>query len=304
MAVLLFFLRVVAAACGSIASILILVRLRPLKAARPPAHRLQPLDLAAAALLFFVLRYLGAWWLARGRPADAVPLDPADPRVLGMTAVLLVLVLLFLRWRSGPTGWYPAARDTAVQAPLATAEAAAELGEVPEAPSLEPGEEKQPAPPVLRAGPKWTVRVYLAVLPGLAGVAWFNLWLVETLTGRPAVHHILRGFDALTPIAQIQTALLAVLVMPVLEEMLFRGFLFRALARHRAYGPARALVFSSVVFALAHGPVMWLPSLILGGLFAWIDHHTGNLRLAMLVHALHNAAVLLLVPLLPVIMLP
>jgi membrane protease YdiL (CAAX protease family) len=248
-----FALRLAAAGAGGILTLLLLARLRPADARPVRTTRLHPLDLLAAAALLFGLRALGFALLG---PPGAAAAPAAVLRLAGEVA----LVLLFLRWRSGPTGWFPR----------------------PEATRSDP-----------RPGGGWAMTVYLAALPALLGVAWLNLLLVEVFTGRPPAEEILSGFTALSAGEQLLTALLAALLMPLLEEMLFRGFLMRTLATRREHGPVRALGFSALVFALAHGPAMWLPTFVLGALLAWIDLHAGDLRRAVLVHVAHNTLVLL-----------
>lgn len=262
-----FALRLAAAGSGGILTLLLLARLRPATPRPVRQTRLHPLDLLAAAALLFAVRALGFALLGPPGPAAA---PAAVLRLAGEVA----LVLLFLRWRSGPTGWFPRA-DATGAGPRASD-------------ALGPG-----AFVAAREGGGWALTVYLAALPALLGVAWLNLLLIEVFTGRPPAEEILSGFTALSAGEQLGTALLAALLMPLLEEMLFRGFLMRTLAARREHGPIRALGFSALVFALAHGPAMWLPTFVLGALLAWIDLHAGDLRRAVLVHVAHNTLVLL-----------
>jgi len=82
--------------------------------------------------------------------------------------------------------------------------------------------------------------------------------------------------------------------MPVLEEMVFRGWLFAGLASDRRTGPLLALAISSLAFGLSHAPPMWLPATVLGLLFGWVHWRVGDLRAPILLHVLHNAVVFLL----------
>jgi len=92
--------------------------------------------------------------------------------------------------------------------------------------------------------------------------------------------------------------LVAVLVGPLVEEVLFRGFVQPGLVRATG-SPARGIAVTSVLFAALHGlsafPQIFLLSLLLG----WIRERTGSTLLAGLVHALHNGQALLLALLLP-----
>jgi membrane protease YdiL (CAAX protease family) len=91
----------------------------------------------------------------------------------------------------------------------------------------------------------------------------------------------------------VLVALLAVVVAPVTEEVVFRGVLFRALADR--LNLAVGVVLSSVIFALIHIEVVVSQPLALLGLFtvgvllALAYHLTGNLMVPILGHAVFNA---------------
>ncbi len=83
--------------------------------------------------------------------------------------------------------------------------------------------------------------------------------------------------------------LLAVVLVPALcEELFFRGFVFGGLCAH--YGAGRALLVSSILFALAH-LTRWqqLPALLIFGLFlGWLVWRTHSLYPAIIAHLLNN----------------
>jgi len=82
-------------------------------------------------------------------------------------------------------------------------------------------------------------------------------------------------------------ALVAALVGPFLEELLFRGFLQGFMAQ--VVGERWALVASSGLFASLHG-MPGLPSLFLLSLFlGWLQLRTRSLWVPYFAHALHNA---------------
>jgi uncharacterized protein len=147
-------------------------------------------------------------------------------------------------------------------------------------------------------GPTRTTGVMVAI--GLAaGVAVaivsFTLnAIVVLLAGveEPVEQQLLQ--DALAggwPLALV--ALLAVVVAPVVEEVIFRGVLFRALADR--INLTVGLVLSSAIFALIHIEVVLSQPFALVGLFtvgfllALAYHLTGNLMVAVLGHAVFNA---------------
>ena len=92
-------------------------------------------------------------------------------------------------------------------------------------------------------------------------------------------------------------ALKSALLVPVLEELFFRGYLLHALGR---FGPARAAAVSALCFALVHlggkggtelAGVMYA---LMGLLLAGLTLHTGSLLAPILVHAVYNLTLMLL----------
>lgn len=94
------------------------------------------------------------------------------------------------------------------------------------------------------------------------------------------------------PTLFILTLFKSALLAPVLEELFFRGYLQGALAR---FGKGRAIVVSSLVFALSHGLSLsaFLPRVLLGLLFGLMMDRTGSLLAPMLLHGCYNAALVI-----------
>ena len=79
---------------------------------------------------------------------------------------------------------------------------------------------------------------------------------------------------------------------PVVEELFFRGLLFRSLRRR--FGPTVAVVGSAVLFGLAHFEPLQLPALILFGLVLGVlAEKSGRLGPGIVAHAVFNAATVL-----------
>ncbi|HUV37100.1 MAG TPA: type II CAAX endopeptidase family protein [Patescibacteria group bacterium] len=87
--------------------------------------------------------------------------------------------------------------------------------------------------------------------------------------------------------ALIATGFGTVIVTPLGEELLFRGFVQRIFQRNmRGY---LAVTLASVIFALCHFSIALLPGvIILGALFGYIFYRTGNLLYPVFAHALYN----------------
>jgi uncharacterized protein len=83
--------------------------------------------------------------------------------------------------------------------------------------------------------------------------------------------------------------MLGALVVPLAEELLFRGILYTWLRR---WGVAVAVGVSAIVFGLFHGVSVVLPAaILLGVLTALIYEKSGSLWPAVMVHVANNAIV-------------
>ncbi len=84
---------------------------------------------------------------------------------------------------------------------------------------------------------------------------------------------------------------LSIIVTPIVEELYFRGFLFRGLQSHHrlwiAYGA------SALIFALLHPPlIVMLETFIIGLLLAYLTQETKSVFPAIVIHAINNAVVM------------
>ncbi|MFQ5749749.1 MAG: lysostaphin resistance A-like protein, partial [Planctomycetota bacterium] len=137
----------------------------------------------------------------------------------------------------------------------------------------------------------WLVSPYLLALPGLLAVAWITNTLYRVSGAEAPTQGVIESLEALSGLRLAGLALVAVFLQPILEETLFRGYLWRFLAGREDFGPRRALLFSSLAFALAHERGAWLPAFYLGLLFGWVRWRTGRTRYAAMIHVLHNGLV-------------
>lgn len=84
------------------------------------------------------------------------------------------------------------------------------------------------------------------------------------------------------------------LLTPVCEELFYRGYLFGAL---EGQGRSRAILVSSVCFALAHvsgGPEAFFLYALFGALMCLLYVRTGSVLAPMIAHACYNLSLLLL----------
>jgi membrane protease YdiL (CAAX protease family) len=88
-----------------------------------------------------------------------------------------------------------------------------------------------------------------------------------------------------------------VIAAPVLEELLFRGYLLGIALRLLPAVPAQLLV--AAAFGAIHGAPYALPIGVLGLFFGWLRARHGSLLPSMLAHAVHNGLTVLVTVLWP-----
>jgi membrane protease YdiL (CAAX protease family) len=92
-----------------------------------------------------------------------------------------------------------------------------------------------------------------------------------------------------SPLMTCVLFLIAVLFAPIVEECVFRGFVFNALKRHLPVGVAA--IFSALAFSAAHAEISeFLPLAIVGLFLAAVYTRTKSLTASMLTHGLFNLA--------------
>jgi membrane protease YdiL (CAAX protease family) len=95
----------------------------------------------------------------------------------------------------------------------------------------------------------------------------------------------------------------AALIVPLGEEILFRGYLFgslRAIGAERSWGLPAAYLISALLFGLAHSlsategiVALIVPTTAMGIVLAWGFHSTGSIIPGVIAHAMNNAVALL-----------
>jgi uncharacterized protein len=95
----------------------------------------------------------------------------------------------------------------------------------------------------------------------------------------------------------------AAIIVPIGEEILFRGYLFRTLQRlwgEQPWGRVAAYVVSALIFALAHAAAategliaLLTPAFVMGLLLAWGTARTRSVIPSMIAHSMNNGIALL-----------
>ncbi len=143
-------------------------------------------------------------------------------------------------------------------------------------------------PPSLLLMTNALIAAFFGVLFSDCLSTWWML-LIEALGGR------LYGSGVAIPetMDQLIRSILLIGVVPgVCEELFFRGALLGAWERR---GTKKALVITSVLFALLHGSIFGLPTqLMMGAVLGYVVILSDSLYVGMIFHTAHNSLTLIL----------
>jgi membrane protease YdiL (CAAX protease family) len=139
----------------------------------------------------------------------------------------------------------------------------------------------------------WRAVEYLALirprgawlrLAAAASIGPLAVLLAAAVASTPPDHPPKGGIDLVLLLIGL------IVVAPVVEELTFRGFLFRALAASRL-GPAGAIVLTALMWAGLHIDKSWLGMaavLFTGLAWGWLRWRTQSTLVTIAVHALNN----------------
>lgn len=138
----------------------------------------------------------------------------------------------------------------------------------------------------------WAIGAELALVP-LATVAVVVSSTVSKYLpdpSHPATDQLAQS-QSLT--ALVGLFLLAVVQAPIVEEIIFRGMLAPAIGR--VTSASLGILASSLLFASIHpqGIAGWLPLMVIGVMAAMASYHTKSLWPAVIMHAIHNGALMI-----------
>ena len=160
------------------------------------------------------------------------------------------------------------------------------------------------------AGGAWPRRLVAAAIASAAALGGnvvgqnLTIFAASLFVGSQAATEFVTKQSASTPVFRLlqefrtpaDIALLVALVafvVPVGEEIFFRGLAYGAF--RRALGRHAGVLASAVFFAAAHVQLVeFLPILILGMILAYLYEYTGSLVPGMIAHAVNNLAALVL----------
>lgn len=142
-------------------------------------------------------------------------------------------------------------------------------------------------PWVFVIGPAAVVAMW-GLFGGMAGLGYFR-WM-ESLLGESPVQDVVKLLqEAKDPVVIVLMAAAAVVVAPLCEEIVFRGYVYPVTKRFG--GRWTGAICSALVFSAAHGTLAaLLPLFLFGLLLAEVYERTGSLWTPIAAHFFFNAA--------------
>lgn len=144
--------------------------------------------------------------------------------------------------------------------------------------------------------PRWSSIFWLT--PVSLGGVWLTLWLLtqagliqflERIGVETAQDSVKLLRETTNPHIVSLMAVAAIVVAPLCEEVVFRGYLYPAIKHH--CGAFSAAMISALVFSAAHGSLVALiPLFVMGLVFVWLYEKTGSIWAPMALHAAFNSA--------------
>ena len=128
--------------------------------------------------------------------------------------------------------------------------------------------------------------------PAIVGVMLLTPFLFELFGTAQAAQTVLLEILALEGTMLAGAFVLASFVGPLLEEVLFRGFVQPACVDR--VGPGGGILFTSILFASIHGADAMLPVFALSLVLGHLRHRTGGLTAPVVAHCLWNGTTLAL----------
>ena len=136
-----------------------------------------------------------------------------------------------------------------------------------------------------------------AILIGVAVIFLIRIGMAIQLVATHETDHVQSGFEHFDVVAKLPNVTLLgatlavismVVVAPIVEEIVFRGLLFGALAPR--IGVIAAALLSALAFGAVHGDAILFPTLAALGFVSAIAYAaTGNLWVSVTLHAFNNA---------------
>jgi membrane protease YdiL (CAAX protease family) len=145
------------------------------------------------------------------------------------------------------------------------------------------------APPKIPLGE--TLGLGVALLALSYGLTYlYSTYIIPGVEMQDEIKALLAALPK-TPIYFLLQFVAVAIAAPIVEELLFRGYLQTALTAR--FGAPVAILLASFIFALVHMQPYAIPALMLIGLtFGYLYHRTGSLMVNMGLHVVNNGLAL------------
>jgi len=123
-------------------------------------------------------------------------------------------------------------------------------------------------------------------------ILWSDILTQQLFGGGSSRQNIVEFFSSSPTLEQrIMIIIFAIAIAPVIEEFLFRFFLYNVIKRY--FGRLFGVTFSALLFAAAHAHFpSFVPLFVLGSCFALAYEWSGSILVAMTMHSLFNSLTL------------
>jgi uncharacterized protein len=137
-----------------------------------------------------------------------------------------------------------------------------------------------------------TLGLGVALMAAVFILSWaYSTYIIPGVDMQAGIRKMLEAIPK-TPFNFILKLLAVAVAAPIVEELLFRGYLQNAL-KAKMSAPL-AITLSALVFALVHFEPYAIPILFsLGAAFGYLYHRTGSLKTNIALHVINNALALL-----------
>lgn len=126
--------------------------------------------------------------------------------------------------------------------------------------------------------------LYLVLLPGIIGVSI----LTEGLVSLIPMPQIVADYFAKLIHLDLAGYLAVGIAAPILEELIFRGIILKAYLTH--YSPTKAIVFSALIFGIAHlNPWQFAAAFTIGLIIGWVYYYTRSIWPGIFIHFINNS---------------
>lgn len=113
--------------------------------------------------------------------------------------------------------------------------------------------------------------------------------LIEPLINAIPMPDLFKAYFNSVLTKDVYTFLMIAVAAPLLEELVFRGIVLQGFLKR--YSPAQAIIWSAVIFGVAHlNPWQFLAAFSMGLVIGWVYWKTNSILPGMLIHFINNAS--------------